>query len=95
MFSLPFTVIPEITRNPSDVTALIGQQSQLNCNAKGTDITYQWTKNNISIPDTNSRMLKFSNIEESDEGTYRCVVRNKGDDTVMSYPATIIVYGKY
>ena len=88
------TVIPEITSNPSNVTVLIDQSSQLNCNAEGTKIAYHWTKNNITIPDTNSNVLNIINITESDEGIYRCVASNKGD-TVESYPAIVTVYGEF
>ena len=93
MFSLIFTVIPEITRNPNNATVLIGQSPRLNCNAQGTNISYQWTKDNTSIPGANSNALNIVNITESDEGIYKCVASNKGD-TVESYPATIIVYGE-
>ena len=40
----------------------------------------------------NSNMLRITNIEESDEGVYKCVASNKGGQ-VESNPATITVYG--
>ena len=63
------------------------------CVALGTNISYQWTKNDMPIPDVYSRMLKISNIKESDEGVYKCVASNKGG-RVESNPAIVTVYGK-
>ena len=86
-------VIPEIRNNPKNVTELIGQPTQLNCRAIGTDIVYQWTRSSKSVPDATSRILRISNIMESDEGVYKCVASNKGG-RVESNPATITVYGE-
>ena len=86
-------VIPKINENPNDVTVFIGQSSELTCRALGTDVIYQWTKNNISIHDTNSRILRITNITESDEGVYKCVASNKGG-RVESNPAIVTVYGE-
>ena len=71
----------------------IGQPSQLTCRAQGTDIVYQWMKDGVSIPDGNSRILKITNIMESDEGVYKCVASNKGG-MAESNPATVTVYGE-
>ena len=89
-----FIVIPDITNNPNSVTVLTGETSQLSCRALGTDIIYQWIKDDISLPDVNSRILKITNITESDEGVYKCVAGNKGG-MVESDPATVTVYGEH
>ena len=55
---------------------------------------YQWAKNDILIiPDATSRLLRITNISESDEGMYKCVASNKGG-RVESNPATVTVYRK-
>ena len=87
-----FLVFPQITMNPNNVTVLVGQSMQLTCRAEGTDIDYQWINNGIILSDTNRR-LKINNIEESDEGEYKCKASNKGG-MVVSNPATVIVYGE-
>ena len=86
-------VFPDITNNPNNATVLIGQTSQLSCRALGTDIVYQWIKDDISIPDVTSRILKITNTMESDEGAYKCMAGNKGG-MVESNPAIVTVYGE-
>ena len=49
-------------------------------------------KDGVVLSGTNSNMLRITNIEESDEGVYKCVVSNKGGQ-VESNTATITVYG--
>ena len=83
-----YIVIPEITNNPNNVTELIGQPLQLTCRALGTGIIYHWMKDDVSISDANSRILKITDITELDEGVYKCVVSNKGG-MVESNPATV------
>ena len=87
------SVVPEIRNNPKNVTELIGQSTELICRALGTAIMYQWAKNNILLSDATSRILRITNISESDEGVYKCVVINKGG-RVESNPATVTVYGE-
>ena len=50
-------------------------------------------KDDVSIPDVNSRMLEITNVTESNEGVYKCVVSNKFG-MVESNPAIVTIYGK-
>ena len=79
--------------NPDSVTVLIGQSIVLVCRAVGTDIVYQWIKDNRMVIGSKSRKLKFTNIEESNEGAYMCRASNKGG-MVTSNPGTVTVYGE-
>ena len=63
------------------------------CKAIGTDIGYQWIKDDVVVSGSRSRKLRFTNIQESDEGAYKCRASNNGG-MVVSNPATVIVYGK-
>jgi len=49
-------------------------------------------KGGVVVSSANSNMLRITNIEESNQGVYKCVVSNKGGQ-VESNPATITVYG--
>ena len=93
MFLYPFVVIAKITTHPSNVTILIGQSTELKCKAQGTDVVYQWMKDNVKISGINSNTLKITNIMESDEGVYKCIASNKGGRD-ESNSATITVYGE-
>ena len=86
-------VIPEILKNPKDAIVRIGQSTKLLCNATGTDLDYQWIKDEVTTLDTISNMLKITEITESDEGVYKCVASNEGG-MIESNPATITVFGE-
>ena len=59
----------------------------------GTDIKYQWIKNNEVVSGSKSRRLRFTNIQESDEGAYICRASNEGG-MVVSNPGIVTVYGE-
>ena len=95
MYGLPYClliVLPQILTSPDDATVFIGQSAQLTCRALGTDIVYQWMKDSVVVSGANSNRLRITNIEESDEGVYKCVASNEGGQ-VESNTATITVYG--
>ena len=50
-------------------------------------------KDGVVVSGANSNMLRITNIEESDEGVYKCVASNKGGQ-VESDTATVTVFGK-
>ena len=89
-----FIVRPQITINPNSTTVLIGQSAQLQCEALGTNLVYQWMKDSVVVPGANSRKFKIDSTDETDEGVYKCVATN-GGGMVESDPATITVYGEY
>ena len=88
-----FVGIPEIQNNPSNVTVLINQTTILTCKALGTNIFYQWMKDNKLAPDANSNVLEITNTTESDEGVYKCTASGVGG-MAESNPTTVIVYGE-
>jgi len=49
-------------------------------------------KDGLVVSNANSNMLRITDIEESDEGMYKCVASNKGG-RVESDTATLTVYG--
>ena len=76
--------------NPDNVTVLIGQSVRIMCRALGTDIVYQWMKDGAVVSEL--RRLRLTNIQESDEGAYKCRASNKGG-MVVSNPGIVTVYG--
>ena len=86
------TVLPQILNSPSNVTVLTGKSTQLTCNALGTKVQYQWSKNGTLLSGANSKILTFNNINKSREGTYKCEASNRGGQD-ESKPAMITVFG--
>ena len=79
--------------NPDNVTILIGKTVQIVCKALGTDIGYQWIKDDVVVSGGTSKKLRFTNIQEPNEGSYKCRASNKGG-MVVSNHATVTVYGE-
>ena len=88
-----FIVLPQVITNPNSTTIVIGQSAQLICEARGSNLIYQWMKDNEVVSRANSNILKIKSANESDTGMYRCVASNKGG-MADSYPATVTVYGE-
>ena len=59
---------------------------------------FSWTHNGTSISGSSragdTSMLTISNMQYNDAGSYVCTVRS-GSLSVMSYTATVTVYGMY
>ena len=67
----------------SELTAFAGDTVDFAVNASGAALMYQWQRNETNLDDTSPRIsgsttsqLSVLNVEESDEGSYRCVVSN-------------------
>ena len=89
-----FIVRPQVITNPNSTTVVIGQSTQLICEARGSNLTYQWKKDNKPVSRANSNIFKINSVNESDTGMYKCVASNKGG-MAESNAATITVYGEY
>ena len=72
-----------VTQPDSEFTGFAGSTVNFMVSATGTPLTYQWQRNEIDLVDTpselsgsNTSQLTVLNVEEDDEGSYRCVVSN-------------------
>ncbi|MCF8226739.1 MAG: immunoglobulin domain-containing protein [Bacteroidales bacterium] len=72
-----------ITADPVDITVCEGNNAIFSVEAEGTNLTYQWQKNEVDIPGANSAEFIINNAVESNEGTYRCVI-NSDCNTINS-----------
>ena len=52
---------------------------------------YQWKRNEIDIPDSNSSTLTISGFNLQNEGVYRCEVSNSGGVAKSSYAAVFLI----
>ncbi|KAL8624534.1 hypothetical protein ACOMHN_005836 [Nucella lapillus] len=93
---------PVIDKSPENSKAASekGQTATLTCKAEGApEITFQWTKDNQTIPRSSSKYqtrsdqsrvvhflgtLKVRNVNRDDYGSYKCTARNsKGTDNFL------------
>ena len=96
---------PTIVRQPleSEFTVLAGNTVDIAVSANGVSLMYQWQRNEIDLVEnppkisgSNTSQLTVASLEESDAGSYRCVVSNgntPASDAIFG-PIQLIV-GKY
>lgn len=84
-----------ITAHPTPQTVTAGATATFTVAASGSGLTYQWQKNTVNLSNggdmsgATSATLGIANCEETDEGSYRCVVTGCG--TATSNAATLTV----
>ena len=98
MFSF-FTVDPpKVTHHPKSQSAPTGAETTFQIEATGDDLIFQWQKNardvhndiNYSGTDTNTLSIRY--VKKSDEGHYRCLVKNEvKKDGILSKEAQLSV----
>ena len=77
---------PEITQGPESQSVATGTDTNFRVEATGDDLQFQWQKDERNIIDNESRfkvsktedtsMLHIQHTEKSDEGCYRCLIKN-------------------
>lgn len=68
---------PSITSHPQSLTRTVGQSATFAVAATGTaPLVYQWQKNSLNVAGASSTSYTISGIQQSDAGSYRCVVTN-------------------
>lgn len=82
------TPAPSLQSQPASVTLFPGQTAYFNVQVNGTGLTYQWQRDQVDLPDTNSPTLRLSAVSAADVGSYRVIVSNAGG-TVTSAAATL------
>ena len=74
---------PKVIQHPNSQSVPTGAQTTFTVEATGDDFIFQWQKNgsdmhngsNYSGADTNT--LSIRHVKKSDEGCYRCLVKNE------------------
>ena len=98
MFSF-FTVDPpKITHHPKSQSVPTGAQTTFTVEATGDDLIFQWQKNtsdvhnDINYSGTDTNTLTIPHVKKSDEGHYRCLVKNEvKKDRILSKEAQLNV----
>lgn len=67
----------EITKSPVDKDVIQGSDITFSVTASGTNISYQWRKDGVDIPDSTSSTLSIINVTKADSGNYTCAIENR------------------
>ena len=76
---------PTIVQHPQSQSIPAGTEATLKVKAVGDDLTFQWQKNGSDLHNdstysgTDTKTLKIKHVKKSEEGDYRCRVKNKVD----------------
>lgn len=99
--SVPFIIqksslnLADITANPISDTVFVNDSAKFTVTALGeAPLTYQWQKNQVDLVGETSSELIIENVEYSDSGNYRCIVKNNfSSDTSFSAKLTVVGEG--
>ena len=92
-------LLKEIISHPQNKVLAVNSVENFICTSSlSSNVIFSWTHNgtssNQSSTTGDTSILILSNVRHNDAGTYVCTV-NSGSLSVMSDPATLIVYGKW
>ena len=95
----PFAVNPPtVTEHPKSHSVPTGGETTFKVEARGDDLKFQWQKNGSNLKSdkmysgTNTNTLRIQHIKKSDEGCYRCLVRNEiKKDGILSKEAQLSI----
>ena len=87
---------PKITQHPMGQSVTTGADVAFTVEATGDDLNFQWQKNRSHPADgdrscgTRTNRLRIIEVEKSDKGRYRCLVKNSVGNE-FSHEAFLIV----
>ncbi len=85
---------PRITGQPTSAEACVGSTVTMSVGADGYDLNYQWFKNGVAIPNSNTNALELSRVTASSAGNYTVRVTGTCGFSVTSAPATLAVVAR-
>ncbi len=80
-----------ITDHPDSETVCAGETVSFSVAVTGTNPTYQWRKNFVTIAGATSSTLTLNNVTSADNGSYLCVVTGECSTAQLSTAATLTV----
>ena len=83
--------LPKITTSPTGTTICEGQSINLSVAATGTNITYQWFRNNTAIAGATSANYSDTSVTLAEAGNYTVTVSGACTPAVTSAIAQIVV----
>lgn len=77
---------PTFIKHPLDTQAQLGDSVELSVEVAESDVSYQWLKNGVVMPNETSASLRISNVQNSDLESYQVLV-NRQD--APAYPSNV------
>lgn len=74
VYTISSCTAPAITTQPIAKTVNYGTDTSFSVAATGTDLSYQWKKDNVNISGAIASTLSLTNVGTADGGSYSCVV---------------------
>ncbi len=84
---------PVITAHPTSLTLLVGEDAEFTVTALGENLTYQWSKDGVPLPDAGPT-LALRDVTLDSAGWYAAEVRNPAG-VAASIPARLVVQETY
>lgn len=81
---------PAISRQPVNQSVKVGDAIVLFVTARGTDLSYSWTRNGTVVPNATDDTLRIASASMADSGSYVCTVMN-ACSTAVSTAARVSV----
>jgi hypothetical protein len=88
---LSFNQLTEITGQPKDTSVCPGSDVTLSVEATGGSLTYQWKKNGNDISGEVRATYFIPSVEQSNTGTYTCIVTGICGSPITSNPAYVVI----
>jgi hypothetical protein len=82
---------PSITTQPVSKTVCKGSVVNFSVTAAGTNISYQWKKNNVNIDGATQSSYTINSADDADAGTYSVAVSGKCNPPAVSTNATLTI----
>ena len=83
--------VPSIVVNPSDLTVAEGQDATFQVEATGSQLEYQWRRDDVDIPGATSASFTLPAVTLADSGAVFHVIVSNGAGAVVSLDATLQV----
>lgn len=80
-----------IISQPQNAIACDGDNDSFSVVASGSNLTYQWQKNNVDIAGATSQTITLNSVTVANAGLYRCILRNSCGANVISSVATLTI----
>lgn len=82
---------PEILQQPVSAAFCQGSSASFSVSVKGGGLLYQWRKNGVGLPNTNSPSLVIQNVNATHAGKYDVVINGKCQPGATSEQATLSI----